>query len=270
MILLWRLAPALPWIPWLPVALLAALMAKIMSGFLPDLGSRHLHLRSGLLLAAIGLTFVFDDPAAETTDAIPSPLRLRRVLRVLLALIPWLALVLGVIWAAAQPGPEGDLVGYSEVELVRPHAGRLLLEAATLGAWGLAIAALVASRWDREPGKIAAPALLAIFAASWVIPQPWSPWALPPGVHWEATRTWWWGALALGLALASAWSWDTRHRAWAQRPTWWLWQRRSGDWRREPLESALLRTGRAAGDAGPQRLPPQEAEAPSPRSAPGR
>ncbi len=218
MSLLRRITPALPWIPWLPVALLAGLTAKITSGFLPDLSSRHVHLRSGLLLAAIGLTFAFDDPAAETTDATPSPLRLRRAVRALLAVILWLAVVLGVIWAAAQTGPEEDLVGHAEVELVKTHTGRLLLEAATLGAWGLAIAALVASRWDREPGKIASPALLGIFAASWMIPQPWSPWALPPGIHWEATWIWWWGALASGLALTLVWSWDTRHRARPQLP----------------------------------------------------
>jgi hypothetical protein len=213
--LLKRLAPAYPWVPWLPTGAMVAVIAWMMTNQPPDLPSRHLHLRSGLMVAALGLTFAFDDIAAEMSDASPSPLWLRRGMRALIGSLPWAILVIGLLWMASQPG-NWDVGGYSEVQLVNTHVTRLLLEASTMAVWGLSIAALVASRWDQEPGRIASVSLLAVFAASWAIPRFWSPWDLPPGMRWEAIRIWWWGALGLALVLGLVWSWDTRYRAWVR------------------------------------------------------
>ncbi len=210
MSLLRPLGAAVPWIPWIPVAGLVGLLAWATTGLQPDFASRQLYLRAGFLVAALGLSFAFDDPAAPTTDPTPSPLRRRRFIRLGLSLLPWSAGLSLLLWAGAQGGVEP--VWITSIDAVRPEfpLGRLLLEAATMASWGLAIASVVAIPWDDEPGKIASAALLALYAGSWMVPERWKPWADPTDSRWKFVLPWWWGALALGVLVLVVSSWDSR------------------------------------------------------------
>ncbi|MGI8518666.1 MAG: hypothetical protein ACR2ME_10090 [Acidimicrobiia bacterium] len=88
--------------------------------------------------------------------------------------------------------------------------GRLLLEAATIAIWGLAIASVIAKRWDPEPGRFAAPGLLVLYAASWLVPEQWRPWCLPIDARWTSGHPLWWAALLPALVVAVTSSWDAR------------------------------------------------------------
>lgn len=203
-----RTVRAMPWIPWLPVTALVGFIAWSVGGFPADFASRHLYARAGLVVAGLGLAFVFDDPAAETTDPSPSPLRLRRAIRAVVGMLVWSILVAGLLVASAQ-GMDPVLVASPEHGAELP-VGRLLLEGSTMATWGLAIASLVAKRWDDEPGKIASAALLALYAASWAVPETWKPWAHPTDTRWETALPWWGLALVVGLIAAAAFGWDSR------------------------------------------------------------
>lgn len=208
MTLLRRLLKAGPWLPWVPVAGLVGFVLWSMTSMMENFASRQLYIRTALLVAALGLSFVFDDPASETTDPTPSALRKRRGLRTLLGAVPWAILVTSILVVAAQ-GLDPVLILNPEVANPLP-VGRVVLEAGTMASWGLAIAAIIAKRWDNEPGKFASAALLALYAASWIIPDQWKPWATPSEPRWETAHPYWWIALALGVGLAMAFSWDAR------------------------------------------------------------
>ena len=210
MTLLRRLVPAVPWIPWLPVLLIVGLLAWAIIDLQPDFASRQLYLRAGLLVTALGISFAFDDPTAPTTDAVPSPLRRRRALRFLLSIIPWMAGITVLLWAGSQGGLHP--VWLTSVEPLRAELplGRLLLEAATMACWGLAIASLIARRWDDEPGRIASAALLAMYALSWMTPERWKPWSDPNDLRWPSVLPGWWVAFVMAVLLGVVTSWDTR------------------------------------------------------------
>lgn len=203
-----HLFKAVPWIPWVPSAALVALILWGTDPLLPDFASRQLYLRAALLVAAIGLCFAYDDPGAETTDPSPSPLRGRRAIRTWLAMGPWGVLV-GAILVVVGRGMDPTFILNNEVLNPFP-IGRVLLEAFTLAVWGLAIAAVISKRWDEEPGKFASAGLLALYAVSWAIPEQWKPWANPNDQRWETALPWWWVALAVGLLIVIAFSWDSR------------------------------------------------------------
>lgn len=199
----------MPWIPWLPVTALVGLIAWSVGQFPADFASRHLYTRAGIVVASLGLAFVFDDPAAETTDPSPSPLRLRRAIRAAMGLLVWSILVAWLLIASSQ-GMNPVLITTPEHGHEMP-IGRLLLEGSTLALSGLAVAAVVAKRWDDEPGKIASAALLALYAASWTVPEHWKPWALPNDPRWETSYPWWWAAVGLAISITAVTSWDS-HR----------------------------------------------------------
>ena len=102
MTLLRKLLRAGPWIPWFPVAGLVGFVLWPMTSLMESFGSRQLYIRTALLVASLGLSFVFDDPASETTDPTPSPLRKRRGLRSLLGMFPWAVLVVAILVVALQ------------------------------------------------------------------------------------------------------------------------------------------------------------------------
>ena len=208
-----KLVLAVPWIPSVPVLVIVGLLGWAVTDLAPDFASRQLYLRAGLLVVALGLSFAFDDPAAPTTDPVPSPLRRRRALRFLLSTIPWMAGITVLLWAGLQGGLHP--VWLTSVEPLRPElpVGRLLLEAATMACWGLAIASVIARRWEDEPGRIASAALLGIYALSWMIPERWKPWSDPSDVRWKAVLPWWWAALAVAVLVAVVSSWDSRSRS---------------------------------------------------------
>lgn len=205
-----RLVAAIPWIPWIPVAVLVGLLAWATTDLQPNFASRQLYLRTGFLIAALGLSFAFDDQAAPTSDPTPSPLRLRRLVRLGWSLIPWSALLGALFWAGTREGVSAVWAVSIDPQSSELPIGRLVLEAATMAAWGLAIASVVAKRRDEEPGKIASAALLALYAGSWMVPERWKPWADPTDSRWQTALPWWWVALGLGVLLIISWSWDSR------------------------------------------------------------
>lgn len=211
-----RVAHSMPWAPWLPIGVLVALIAWMITDLEPNFASRQLYLRAGLLLAAIGFSFAFDDPAAATTDPTPAPLRRRRLLRLVLSLVPWSAVIAAVMWAGTHGGAVA--IWTTSADDLEPGLpiGRLLLEGATMVTWGLAVASLIAKRWDDEPGKVASAALLAIYAGGWMVPERWKPWAHPIDPRWATALPWWWAALLLGFMVTLILSWESRrgrHRA---------------------------------------------------------
>ena len=79
-----------------------------------------------------------------------------------------------------------------------------------MASWCLAIASLIAKRWDDEPGKIASAALLALYAGSWMVPERWKPWADPTESRWTTALPWWWLAFAVGVLVMLTSGWDSR------------------------------------------------------------
>lgn len=206
--LLRHLLRAGPWLQWLPVTVLIALILWATSELFPDFASRQLYFRAALLVAALGICFVYDDPASETSDPTPSPLLKRRSIRTLLGITTWAGLVALTLIVAAR-GMDPVLVLSEEISNPFP-VGRVLLEGSTMAAWGLAIAAVIAKRRDDEPGKFSSVALIAIYAISWMIPDQWKPWADPSDPRWDTALPYWWLALTLGLTVVLAFSWDSR------------------------------------------------------------
>jgi hypothetical protein len=208
MTLISRTIKAMPWRPWAPVTAAVALVAWSAGSYPPDFPSRHLYLRAGLMVIGVGLAFILDDPAAETTDPAPSPLRQRRAIRVIAGLSVWLGLATGLFLLGAR---DMDVVFVYDPEMdAALPVGRLLLEGVTMAACGLAIAAIISKRWDDEPGKIASASLLVLYAASWAVPERWKPWASPNDDRWTTGYPWWWAALALAALVLIAASWDAR------------------------------------------------------------
>lgn len=205
-----KLAIAGPWLQWAPVAAVAGLFAWVVGANVRDADERVTYMRLGLLVVAMGVAYVFDDPAKPTTDAVPSRLVRRRAVRLLLGLVPWAALVGVLLWMGSR-----ELVvdlGFDMTETLPPvPAGRVLIEAATISAVGVALAATIARWWEERPGWMASAALLALFAGSWAIPPQWTPWGDVFGPDLVRQR-WWLVALVVALAVCVAFSWDTRTR----------------------------------------------------------
>jgi hypothetical protein len=212
-----RLLPAVPWRQWIAVLVVVLLIGQHVIHLSPDFGSRHMYLRAALLAAAIGLAFAFDDSAAPLSGALPSPLRVRRGIRLALSLVPWgLMVALTLAIGATGEEIEATLILSPDGAVAQLPAGRLLLEGAVLGTWALALAAVVSKRWDDEPGKVAAPAIAVLYGLGWAIPESHRPWALPSDPRWVSLVAWWGAALALGVVVLLAASWDTR----VGRPFW--------------------------------------------------
>lgn len=226
-----RIVKAMPWLPWVPIAVLVGLLAWSVRASPTDFASRHLYLRAGLMVVGLGAAFIFDDPAAETTDHAPSPLRERRAIRLVVGLAVWFLLAAGLLLIGARD-MNVVFINDPEVEAALP-VGRLFLEGMTMAAFGLAIAAVVAKRWDDEPGKIASAGLLMLYAVSWTIPERWKPWAHPSDDRWTTSHPWWWAALVIAVLVMLTLSWDTRV-GWSSRR---LSRRRAG------ITRAAVRTG---------------------------
>jgi len=217
---------ATPWVGFAPAGVVAIGMAWVASRQPPDTMARLLPTRLAVLSVAIGVAFAFDDPAAVLSDPAPSQLILRRLIRTLSATLVASVLVLAVVFVASAGM---DLVRVIPAELVTEAiqdptfddladaglpqfpGGRIALEAATVFAITLAIAAGVSRRVDPEPGRITTSVLLGVYAASWMVPDPYKPWADPSDQRWETGAGWWWAALVTFALVAIALSWDTRN-----------------------------------------------------------
>jgi fluoroquinolone transport system permease protein len=191
--------------------------APPMAGFALSLGLLALAVRPGLELpaerlmlwlrismtaGALGCAFLLDDPSEPTTEGVAGSLLLRRSLRVALLLPATAAWWIAALWRvrAVHPG------------LPLPVAA-LTLEAAALLAVTVALAA-AGSRLapERRGGVVAAPALLALASAGFLLPTQVTLYAQPGSATWDGAHQRW--ALLLGLALAAfaAASRDPAHR----------------------------------------------------------
>jgi hypothetical protein len=161
-----------------------------------------LWLRLAMTAGALGCAFLLDDPSEPTTEAVAGSLLLRRALRVALLLPAAAAWWVAALWRVREVHPELPL----------PVAA-LTLEAATLLAVTMALAA-AGSRLapERRGGVAAAPALLALTSAGFLLPARVALYAQPGSAAWDGAHRRW--ALLLGLALAgfAAASRDPAHR----------------------------------------------------------
>ncbi|MFI6039832.1 ABC transporter [Streptomyces sp. NPDC051315] len=192
--LLRALVPAL-WqaLPWrVPAAAggwgLVLLGAVRWAGWTPGEGEAAVLLRCVALSGALGLAFLFDDPARHTTATTPLGRPLRAGLR--LALV---APLVALWWTAALllvPGPN------------HPPLGPATLEAAAMAAAALALASAAVRFTDAAAvGKATAIRLAATAAVVVLVPERWGLSAAPGETWWEATQVRW--AVVLGVTAAA-------------------------------------------------------------------
>jgi hypothetical protein len=170
---------------------LGLLALAVRPGLALPAGRLVLWLRITMTVGALGCAFLLDDPSEPTTEGVAGSLLLRRSLRVALLLPATAAWWIGVIWRvrAVHPG------------LPLPIAA-LTLEAAALLAVTVALAA-AGSRLapERRGGVVAAPALLALASAAFLLPARVALYALPGSAAWDGAHRRW--TLLLGVALAA-------------------------------------------------------------------
>ena len=154
-------AKAMPWRPVIWAAVLAIVYVwKEAPGAYIDY--RVLVLRVAALLVCMGAAFILDDATEDTISHLPSPLLLRRALRVALLLPLVAATWFLLVYLAGDVAPRDG--GPMPV-------GDITLEAATLLATALAAACIGARvTSDRLGGVAAAPILLAVIAVALFLP----------------------------------------------------------------------------------------------------
>lgn len=184
-------ARAISWHPPLWAAALALLyvVLEARSGYIDY---RITVLRVGALLLCMGAAFVLDDVTEDTIGHVPTPLLMRRALRISL-LLP----VLATAWAAMLylAGDVGSQDG-GPMPL-----GDLTLEAATLLAIALCAACLGARfTSDRLGGIVAAPVLLALVGVAMFLPEN-QRMILGSAFHvrWEDAHEWWRAVLVMAV-----------------------------------------------------------------------
>jgi fluoroquinolone transport system permease protein len=170
---------------------LGLLTLAVRPGLALPAGRLVLWLRITMAVGALGHAFLLDDPSEPTTEGVAGSLLLRRTLRVALLLPATAAWWVGVVWRVRAVHPELPL----------PVAA-LTLEAAALLAVTVALAA-AGSRLapERRGGVVAAPALLVLASAAFLLPAQVALYAQPGSDTWDAAHRRW--ALLLGLALAA-------------------------------------------------------------------
>jgi fluoroquinolone transport system permease protein len=148
-------------------------------------------LRLAMIVAALGYAFLLDDPSEPSTEAVAGSLLLRRTLRVALLLPATAAWWVAAVWRVRAVHPELPL----------PVAA-LTLEAAALLAVTLALAAAGSQLApERRGGVVAAPALLALASAAFLLPARVTLYAPPGGAAWDGAHQRW--AILFGLALTA-------------------------------------------------------------------
>src|SRR5262249_32164335 len=150
-----------------------------------------LWLRLATIVAALGCAFLLDDPREPTTEGVAGSLLLRRGL------------------GGARLRPARAAGGVAVRGRARPaHPARplpvaaLTLEAAAVLAVAVALAAAGARLTpERRGGVVAAPALLALACAAFLLPARVALYPPPGRAAWDAAHRRW--AVLLGLALAA-------------------------------------------------------------------
>jgi len=153
----------------------------------------------GALALCVGAAFVLDDPASATTDASPTSLAKRRMLRIALALpLP----LLGGVWAASlyyATTADGAPLGPDARGALSIQASAML--ATTLGASAAALRLMPgeASGW----AAVVIP--FALLVCVYYLPQRWTLLATPAEPGWQAAQQRWILLLAVGV-LALIWA----------------------------------------------------------------
>ncbi|WP_339130237.1 ABC transporter [Streptomyces sp. f51] len=188
----WRTLPRWALLTGAVVGLLPAGLTRTASGP-PDTWLCLNLLRASALAFALGLAFLLDDPARNTTATVPVRRPVRTGLRLGLV-VPFTA----ACWTAALfLIPSGG----------RPPEGAITLEAAAITVLALA-SALVAVRCSEagEPGiAISAGLVGAFFAAALLLPERWELFVAASDPHWDDAHRRWAGVLVVAL-LAGAFS----------------------------------------------------------------
>ena len=191
--LVWPTARAMSWHPPLWACVLAlAYVAKEAPGAYVDY--RILVLRVAALLICMGAAFVLDDATEETLGHVPTPLLLRRGLRIAL-LLPLVGIAwLGMLQVAGDvPRKDGGPL----------PIGDLTIEVSTLLVLALC-AACIGARFtsDRLGGIAAAPILLGLVVVAMLLPGDQKMVLGSPGdPRWEDVHEWWRAALGVGLLV---------------------------------------------------------------------
>ncbi|MCH0566111.1 ABC transporter [Streptomyces sp. MUM 2J] len=185
-----RVLPRAPLTAGVALGLLVAALPRL----LPDAESQLLGLallRATALAFALGLTFLLDEPARPTTEAVPTGRQVRTWLRAALALpaaaLGWCAALLLIPQAA------------------RPPLADVTAEAAALTATALALAAAAARRSsETRPGRIAVQVLPVLVVAGILLPERWGLFVAPGSPEWDAAHDRWAAVLLVALTLWTA------------------------------------------------------------------
>ena len=151
----------------------------------------------GALALCLGAAFVLDDPASATTDASPTSLAKRRMLRIALTLP-----LLGAVWAGSlyyATTADGAPLGPDARGALSIQASAML--ATTLGASAAALRLMPgeASGW----AAVVVP--FALLVCAYYLPQRWALLATPAEPGWQAAQQRWVLLLAVGV-LALIWA----------------------------------------------------------------
>ncbi|QNP72253.1 hypothetical protein IAG44_24445 [Streptomyces roseirectus] len=191
-----RLAPRLPLALGAGPALVVAVLPLALAAH-PGQGDAALLLRVTTVLCALPVAFALDDPAANTTAALPFPPALRRALRLALACAP-----MAVTWTACAFLLRAALHPYDRAALPLPG---LALEAAGLTAAAVALVGLGLRLTGGERGStLAAPGSTLLLLVLTLSPARAELFAVPYGESWTSSRWTWAAGLALGAGLAAA------------------------------------------------------------------
>ncbi|WP_406008159.1 ABC transporter [Streptomyces sp. NBC_00637] len=188
----WR---GLPWRALTTAGGLGLLLAGTtrLPGHPPDAELGRLVLRLTALTGALGLAFLLDDPARNTTATTPVGRPLRTLLR-LAVIAPLPALW----WAAAlllTPAP------------TRPALGPATLEAAGMAGAALALATIaVRCTQAAEVGRGAAIWLGSAAAVAVLVPNRWGLLGTSQDPYWAATQARWAVMLAATVVLSVLWT----------------------------------------------------------------
>ncbi|MCX4763161.1 ABC transporter [Streptomyces sp. NBC_01275] len=189
---MWR---SLPWRALAGAGALGLLLAGTTR--LPDRapgdGLGWFVLRLTALAGALGLAFLLDDPARNTSATTPFARPARTVLRLVLitplTVLWWTAAVLLI------PAP------------TRPPLGPATLEAAAMAALALALATTAVRFTDTaETGRGTATWLTIAAAVTVLVPERWGLLGLPGEPYWVATQVRWAAVLGVTAALSALWT----------------------------------------------------------------
>ncbi|MFI1360360.1 hypothetical protein ACH4TV_43300 [Streptomyces sp. NPDC020898] len=196
--------PALRSARLLPLAIGTALgsavaVAPTLAGVELEAHDVVLLLRCSMVVMALGVAFVLDDPTGRTTEAVPVPRAWVSLLRCLAAVA-----VLGAAWAVQLA--VAPLAVPAEARAALPMAS-LTLEPLALAAWALVLGSLGA-RFTAEGsgGILAGPGMILMAIAAMLLPEEAALFTQPQSEGWERSH-WIWtallatGTLGLGLLL---------------------------------------------------------------------